>query len=115
MIWEKNVRLIQKHNLEADRGVHTYTLGINKYADMVGIVISTSLGKMFKLGVLFLLEVFCSVFSVSMFCLQTFNLKLNLRKHWSGLCNFYSNMSFVLFYRRKYILILSKKMYFNFI
>ena len=31
------MRLIQKHNLEADRGVHTYTLGINKYADMVGI------------------------------------------------------------------------------
>ena len=36
LIWEKNVRLIQKHNLEADRGEHTYTLGMNAYGDMVG-------------------------------------------------------------------------------
>ena len=35
LIWEKNVRLVEKHNLEADRGLHTYTLGINEYADMV--------------------------------------------------------------------------------
>ncbi|XP_061165783.1 procathepsin L-like [Saccostrea echinata] len=33
-IWEDNVRLIEKHNLEADRGVHTYWLGMNEYGDM---------------------------------------------------------------------------------
>ena len=34
LIWERNVRYIQKHNLEADRGLHTYTLGMNEYGDM---------------------------------------------------------------------------------
>jgi cathepsin L len=33
-IWEANVALIRKHNLEADLGLHTYTLGMNKYGDM---------------------------------------------------------------------------------
>jgi len=32
--WESNVALIRAHNLEADLGVHTYTLGMNKYGDM---------------------------------------------------------------------------------
>ncbi|KAH3860115.1 procathepsin L-like [Dreissena polymorpha] len=32
--WEDNLRYIQQHNLEADRGVHTFWLGTNKYADM---------------------------------------------------------------------------------
>jgi len=34
LIWEYNVDYIQKHNLEADRGVHTYWLGMNEYGDM---------------------------------------------------------------------------------
>jgi cathepsin L len=33
-IWEAHVALIRKHNLEADLGLHTYTLGMNKYGDM---------------------------------------------------------------------------------
>jgi cathepsin L len=33
-IWEANIAIIRKHNLEADLGVHTYTLGMNKYGDM---------------------------------------------------------------------------------
>jgi len=33
VIWEKNLALIRQHNLEADLGMHTYTLGINEYAD----------------------------------------------------------------------------------
>jgi len=32
-IWEKNLQLIRQHNLEADMGMHTYTLGVNEYAD----------------------------------------------------------------------------------
>ena len=34
--WEANIDIIRKHNLEADLGLHTYTLGMNKYGDMVG-------------------------------------------------------------------------------
>ncbi|XP_062613286.1 procathepsin L-like [Saccostrea cucullata] len=34
LIWEDNVHHIQKHNLAADRGEHTYWLGENEYADM---------------------------------------------------------------------------------
>jgi cathepsin L len=33
-IWEANIAIIRKHNLEADLGLHTYTLGMNKYGDM---------------------------------------------------------------------------------
>ena len=34
-IWEKNLAYVRRHNLEADMGKHTYTLGMNEYADMV--------------------------------------------------------------------------------
>ncbi|KAL5016717.1 hypothetical protein ScPMuIL_006306 [Solemya velum] len=33
-IWENNLQYIQTHNLEADRGVHTFWLGMNEYGDM---------------------------------------------------------------------------------
>jgi len=33
-IWEINLEVIRQHNLEYDMGVHTYTLGVNEYADM---------------------------------------------------------------------------------
>lgn len=34
-IWEKNLKFINQHNLEATLGKHTYTLKMNKYGDMV--------------------------------------------------------------------------------
>jgi cathepsin L len=34
LVWEQNVRFVQKHNLEADRGLHTFWTGVNEYADM---------------------------------------------------------------------------------
>ncbi|WAR11248.1 CATL-like protein, partial [Mya arenaria] len=34
MIWEKNLAYINQHNLEADRNVHTFWLGMNEYGDM---------------------------------------------------------------------------------
>jgi len=33
-VWESNLQTVQEHNLKADLGVHTYYLGMNKYADM---------------------------------------------------------------------------------
>jgi hypothetical protein len=33
--WEDNLNIVQVHNLEADLGVHTYYLGMNKFADLV--------------------------------------------------------------------------------
>jgi cathepsin L len=32
--WESNLKIVQDHNLKADLGVHTYWLGMNKYADL---------------------------------------------------------------------------------
>jgi len=34
-IWKDNLRKVEEHNSQADRGLHTYWLGMNKYADMV--------------------------------------------------------------------------------
>jgi len=34
LIWEDNLKVINKHNLEADMGQHSYYLGVNEYADM---------------------------------------------------------------------------------
>lgn len=34
VIWENNLEIITKHNKDADAGVFTYTLGMNKYGDM---------------------------------------------------------------------------------
>ena len=33
-MWEENLRIIQKHNYEADLGKYTYRLGVNNYADL---------------------------------------------------------------------------------
>jgi len=32
--WERNLKYINQHNKEADAGMHTFRLGMNKYADM---------------------------------------------------------------------------------
>ena len=44
-IFDENVDYINRHNAEAQKGVHTYTLGLNEYADL-----STDEWKMFLLG-----------------------------------------------------------------
>jgi len=35
LAWEANVAIIRQHNLEYDLGLHSYTLGLNNYADLV--------------------------------------------------------------------------------
>ena len=44
LVWEKNLDYIQKHNAEADIGLHSYTLGVNQFADLVScqLVLSSS-------------------------------------------------------------------------
>ncbi|XP_060074766.1 procathepsin L-like [Ylistrum balloti] len=34
IIWEDNARYVQKHNLEAANGLHTFTTGMNEYGDL---------------------------------------------------------------------------------
>ncbi|XP_046330115.1 procathepsin L-like [Haliotis rufescens] len=34
LVWESSLKYIQQHNLEADRGLHSYRLGVNEYADL---------------------------------------------------------------------------------
>ncbi|KAK6190179.1 hypothetical protein SNE40_002102 [Patella caerulea] len=39
LIWEDNVNFIQLHNLRADRGLHSYRLGMNAFGDMTRVEI----------------------------------------------------------------------------
>jgi len=34
VIWENNLEQIQQHNMEADMGLHSFWLGVNKFADL---------------------------------------------------------------------------------
>jgi len=47
-IWEENVAMIHQHNLEFDLGLHSYTLEMNQFGDMVNIY-KKQLGKIFFL------------------------------------------------------------------
>ena len=36
-IWEKNLKKIATHNINADNGIHSYKLGMNKFGDWVSV------------------------------------------------------------------------------
>jgi hypothetical protein len=36
-IWEENVAMIDRHNLEVRLGLHSYTLNVNQFGDMVNM------------------------------------------------------------------------------
>jgi cathepsin L len=59
IIWEQNLKYIQKHNLEYDLGKHSYFLGLNEYADMTNEefrsrFLGTRLRNVTKLGSTFI-------------------------------------------------------------
>lgn len=35
MVWEKNLRLVHKHNEETSAGQHSFAMGVNHLTDMV--------------------------------------------------------------------------------
>lgn len=34
VIWESNLKMVEQHNLEADRGLHSYRMGMNAFGDL---------------------------------------------------------------------------------
>ena len=38
-IWRANLKFISKHNAEADEGKHTFWVGMNKFGDLVSVLI----------------------------------------------------------------------------
>lgn len=43
VVWESNLALIQRHNLQADRGLHSYRLGMNHLGDLTNKEINDKL------------------------------------------------------------------------
>lgn len=41
MVWQKNMRLVQKHNEEASAGQHSFIMGVNHLADMTAEEVNT--------------------------------------------------------------------------
>lgn len=47
-VWEKNMKLVLRHNQEASAGKHSFTLGMNHLADMVGLFSNISLSLLLR-------------------------------------------------------------------
>ena len=55
-IWERNQQKVHEHNLQADVGIYTYWLGMNRYADLVNFLMIDLKNSFFHVFLVFKID-----------------------------------------------------------